>query len=308
MADPLIGAIEAGGTKFVCALARPDRTIVARTRLPTRAPDETLPALRAWFKQAAAAHGPIAAFGVASFGPLDLDPASPGYGAFTTTPKPGWRGARIGDALAGFAGAPVALDTDVNGAALGEFVAGAGRGCGTLAYVTVGTGIGAGVVRDGRSLDGFSHYEMGHIRPPHDRAADPFAGLCPSHGDCLEGLASGPAILARWGRDLSALADRPEALALIGGYLGHFAATLALMHMPERIVFGGGVAKTPGLLAATRAAALRELAGYVAGPFAPGRIAATIVAPALGDDAGITGAIELGRRALTPAPPPGSRS
>ncbi|MET0180628.1 MAG: ROK family protein, partial [Novosphingobium sp.] len=194
MAEPLIGAVEAGGTKFVCALARADRTIVARVRLPTRTPAETLPALRAWFEAAGAVHGRIAAFGVASFGPLDLDPRSPGYGAFAATPKPGWRGARIGDALAGFA-APVALDTDVNGAALGEFVAGAGRGCATLAYVTVGTGIGAGVVRDGRPLSGFSHYEMGHIRPPRDRVADPYAGGCPSHGDCLEGLASGPAIL-----------------------------------------------------------------------------------------------------------------
>ncbi|MET0181203.1 MAG: ROK family protein, partial [Novosphingobium sp.] len=246
------------------------------------------------------AHPPIAAFGVASFGPLDVDPGSPTYGTFGTTPKPNWPGASWLEGLVRF-GAPVEIDTDVNGAALGEWAQGAGRGCTTLAYVTVGTGIGAGVVRDGRPLSGFSHYEMGHIRPPRDRVADPYAGGCPSHGDCLEGLASGPAILARWGRDLSDLADRPEALALIGGYLGHFAATLALTHMPDRVVFGGGVMKAPGLIQAIRAAALNELGGYVAGPFAPGRIATTIVPPALGDDAGIVGAIELGRRALAEA-------
>lgn len=303
----MIGGIEGGGTKFVCALARGDGTVVARARVPTSTADETLPQVRAFFTGAARVHGAIRAFGVASFGPLDLDPASPGYGAFTTTPKPGWRGRRIADALAGF-GAPVALDTDVNGAALGEAIAGAGRGCATLAYVTVGTGVGAGVLHRGEAIGGFSHYEMGHVRPPRDHAADPFPGSCPIHGDCLEGLASGTAIARRWGADLSALAHRPGALALIAGYLGHFAATLALMHMPERIVFGGGVMKAPGLLAAVRAAALRELAGYVTGPFAPKRIEATIVAPALGDDAGITGAIELGRRILASSDKPPARN
>jgi fructokinase len=303
--ERLIGAVEAGGTKFVCGLARTDGTVLARARLETGTAADTLPAMRDFFAQSSASHGPIMAFGIASFGPLDLDPASPTYTAFTSTPKPGWRGARYADALGEFE-APLALDTDVNGAALGEFLAGAGRGCTTLAYTTVGTGVGTGVLHAGRAIGGWSHYEMGHIRPLHDLAVDPFAGVCPAHGDCLEGLASGRAIAARWGDELSALAHRPETLALIGGYLGRFAATLALMHMPERMVFGGGVMKTPGLIERLRAETLRELAGYVGGPFSPGQIEHTIVMPELGNDAGLTGAIELGRRMLpTGGPRPG---
>ncbi|OYX91928.1 MAG: fructokinase, partial [Novosphingobium sp. 35-62-5] len=157
----LIGAVEAGGTKFVLALSTQQGEILARTRMPTNTPGETWLAMRAFFEQASAEHGPIDAFGVASFGPIDIDPASPAYGTFTTTPKPGWAGARFHDALGQF-DAPIMVDTDVNGAAIGEWMAGAGQGCRTLAYTTIGTGIGTGVVRDGRSLMGISHFESGH--------------------------------------------------------------------------------------------------------------------------------------------------
>ncbi len=298
MTQRLIGAIEAGGTKFVLALAYEDGTVLAETRIATRTPQECWPDVSAFFTQASAAHGPIAAFGVASFGPIDIDPASPRYGTFTTTPKPGWAGARFHDVLQGF-GAPIAVDTDVNGAALGEWQSGAGQGCATLAYTTVGTGIGTGVVRHGRPLMGFSHYESGHIPVPHDRERDPYDGFCPYHGDCLEGLAAGPAIERRWGQSLSKLGSPPDKVELIAGYIAQLAASLVLLHMPDRLIFGGGVMKTPGLVEALRRATEARLAGYVkAEQLGPG-LEHYIVTPGLGDEAGITGAIALGRGLLT---------
>ncbi len=297
MAQQLIGAIEAGGTKFVVALARPDGTILAEARIPTETPVTCFPAMAEFFRAAAAKHGKIAAFGVASFGPIDIDPASPAYGTFTTTPKPGWSGARFQDALGEF-GAKIVVDTDVNGAALGEWESGAGRGCTTLAYTTIGTGMGVGVLRDGTSLMGFSHYEGGHIGVAHDRAADPYAGFCPFHGDCLEGLAAGPSIKARWGQSLSDLGSPPDRIALIADYIAQLAVNLVLLHMPDRMIFGGGVMKTPGLVEALRAATERRLAGYIKAPQLDPGLVKYIVTPGLGDEAGITGAIALGRRAL----------
>lgn len=297
MAGALVGAIEAGGTKFVLALARSDGTILARERIATGRPETTWPALTGFFDAAQRDHGAISAFGVASFGPLDIDPASPIYGTFAGTPKPGWSGARWHDALGRF-GVPIAIDSDVNAAALGEWTAGAGRGIGTLAYTTVGTGIGTGVVKHGRSLAGFSHYESGHIHPPHDRAIDPYAGCCPYHGDCLEGLAAGPAIAARWGCRIDQLADPAPAVDLIAGYLAHLAASLVLLHMPERLIFGGGVCHTPGLIEALRRHTEARLAGYIQADALDPGLKNYIVAPGLGDEAGITGAILLGQRAL----------
>jgi fructokinase len=293
----LIGAIEAGGTKFVLALAREDGGVLAETRIATRTPAECFPEVAAFFEQAAAAHGPIAAFGVGSFGPIDIDPASPGYGTFTTTPKPGWAGASYRDALGRF-GAPIVVDTDVNGAALGEWEQGAGQGCRTLAYTTVGTGIGTGVLRDGQSLMGFSHFESGHIPVPHDRSVDPFDGFCPYHGDCLEGLAAGPAIERRWGTSLSKLASPADKIELIAGYVSQLAVSLILLHMPERLIFGGGVMKTPGLIPALRKVTEARLAGYIQAPQLDPGLESYIVPPGLGDEAGITGAIALGRKAL----------
>ena len=294
MAERLIGAIEAGGTKFVVALAREDGTVLAEARIATRSPAECFPEVAAFFRQAAATHGPIAGFGVASFGPIDIDPESPGYGTFTTTPKPGWAGARFHDVLGAF-GAPIVVDTDVNGAALGEWSKGAGQGCTTLAYTTVGTGIGTGVVRAGRPLMGFSHYESGHILVPRDSGIDPYPGGCPFHGDCLEGVAAGPSITVRWGQSLSELGSPPEKIELIAGYIAHLAASLVLLHMPDRLIFGGGVMKTPGLIAAVRRATEARLGGYIrAAQLDPG-LERYIVTPELGDDAGITGAIALGR-------------
>jgi len=301
----LVGAIEAGGTKYVLALARTDGTILAETRIATRTPAECFPDIAAFFDQASAAHGKIAAFGVASFGPIDIDVSSPAYGTFTSTPKPGWAGARFHDVLGRF-GAPIVVDTDVNGAALGEWEKGAGQGCRTLAYTTVGTGIGSGVLHNGRSLLGFSHFESGHIPVSHHRNLDPYEGFCPFHGDCLEGLAAGPAIKARWRQSLSELGSPADKIELIASYLSQLAVTLVLLHMPDRLVFGGGVMKTPGLIEALRKATEQRLAGYIQAPQLDPGLETYIVPPGLGDEAGITGAIALARRALIKLTPPSS--
>jgi len=300
MGNPLIGAIEAGGTKFVLALFDENGAMRAEARLPTRTAAETMPQVVRFFREAAAAHGALAGIGVASFGPLDVAPASAGYGTITTTPKPGWAGASFIEWLAPL-GVPLKVDTDVNGAALGEALKGAGQGCRTLAYTTVGTGIGTGVVCDGRPLAGFSHYESGHIRVPHDRTRDPFPGHCPFHGDCVEGLAAGPAIKARFGQSLDAMADPSDAVELVAGYLADLAANLVLLHAPDRLVFGGGVMKAPGLLAALRRETEARLAGYIAHARLDPGLERYIVAPGLGDLAGITGAVELGRLAIAQA-------
>ena len=293
----IVAAIEAGGTKFVLAVAENVDGVLERTLINTRTPAETFRDMTEWFEAAAARHGPIAAFGIGSFGPIGLDRARPDFATFTTTPKPGWSGASFLDALARF-DAPLGLDTDVNAAALGEWLAGAGRGCGSLAYTTIGTGIGSGVLKDGRILAGFSHYESGHLLVRRDPIRDPFPGMCPFHGDCVEGLASGPAILARWGHDLSG-ADEGQ-VTLIAEYAAQLAAALVLLHRPERLIFGGGVMKAKGMIEAVRTATRETLAGYIAEWDED--LTQRIVLPELGDDAGITGAIELGRRAWETTP------
>lgn len=288
-----IGAVEAGGTKFVLALADAAGIVLEQTRIDTRTPAETFADMQQWFETAAARHGPIGAFGIGSFGPIGVDPTRPDFAIFTTTPKPGWSGASFIDALARFH-APLALDTDVNAAARGEWLKGAGQGCGSLAYTTIGTGIGTGVLKDGAVLAGWSHYESGHLLVRRDPGCDGFAGVCPFHGDCLEGLASGPAIKARWGHDLSSASE--DQVALIAGYAAQLAATLVLLHRPERLIFGGGVAKAGGMIEQLRILTRQALASYI--PEWDEDLTDRIVPPALGDQAGITGAIGLGRRAL----------
>ena len=265
-----LGAVEAGGTKFMCALAGLDGAVLERSVIETRASDDTFARVDGFFRQACERHGAPAAFGIASFGPIDIDPASPDYGRFLRTPKPSWQGARYSDALGHF-GVPMAIETDVNGAAIGEWSAGAGRGCDTLAYVTVGTGIGGGVLQQGVPLNGAGHFEMGHIRVHHDRARDPYAGRCPFHGDCLEGLAAGPAIMERWNASLSDVGPAHDGVPLEADYLAQLAVIITLCHRPDRIFFGGGVMKAPGLMEALRSRTAALLAGYVAGE----RLAAT---------------------------------
>lgn len=297
MDTPLLGAIEAGGTKFVVAALRPDGEILVRERIPTTTAAQTMPQVLAVFAAAVARFGPLAGIGIASFGPIEVNPASPRYGTILRTPKPGWTGESYRTWLEPL-GVPLRIETDVNGAALGEWREGAGQGCETLAYTTVGTGIGTGVIHRGKPLAGFGHYEAGHIRVPRDPATDTFPGACPYHGDCLEGLAAGPAISARFGTPLDGMADPSGAVELIAGYLGDLAANLVLLHAPDRLIFGGGVMKAPGLLAAVRRATVKRLGGYVDHPRLDPGLETYIVGPALHDDAGIIGGKLLARDAI----------
>jgi fructokinase len=289
----LYGAIEAGGTKVDCALARGVDEVLAMQRFATTTPERTFAQVIAFFSSNQATHGRISAFGIASFGPLDLDARSAGYGCLQATPKPGWSHydlrARLREAFA----VPIHLDTDVNAAALAEWNHRASSALHSLVYVTVGTGIGAGAVLAGRTLTGRWHPEMGHIRVPRHPQDHAFPGVCPFHGDCLEGLANGPSIVARWGTQMSSLLNNPLAREIIASYLAQFAATLTLMLAPERIVFGGGVMAGGALLPDIRRAVSALLAGYVQHALLTGSLDEFIVAPALGERSGIQGAIVL---------------
>jgi len=292
----LVGGIEAGGTKFVCAVGAGPDDVRAEVRVPTTTPAETLGRVVAFFAGQAAV-APLAALGIASFGPIDLDPRSPTFGFVTTTPKAGWRGVDLAGPFRRALGVPVAVDTDVNAAALAEQRWGAGRGLATLVYVTVGTGIGGGVVVDGRPLHGLVHPEIGHVRVPHDRTRDPFSGVCPAHGDCWEGLAAAPALAARWGRAPESLPDDHPAWALQAHYLALGLANLVLTLSPERLVLGGGVMARAPLYPLVRAGISALLAGYLASPALNAGLGRYLVPPALGERAGVLGALLLAQRA-----------
>ncbi len=258
----ILGGIEAGGTKFLCLIADRDGTILARDRFPTREPGETMADVVSFFGRAAADGHRPEAVGIGSFGPLELRPG-PGYGRVTATPKKGWEGTDLVGPVRAALGVPVALDTDVNAAALGEARWGAGRGLRTFIYITVGTGIGAGVLVDGRPIHGLVHPEMGHLSVPRE-PDDDFAGLCPFHGACLEGMASGPAMAARWGRPAEELegAILTQAVSLEARYLAAGLRNMVYSIAPERIVVGGGVVGLPGLLPAIRGRLVELLGGY----------------------------------------------
>jgi fructokinase len=296
MSAPLYGAIEAGGTKFICEAGYDPSRPLQRVTVPTTTPERTLAAVTAFFAEVRARHGPIAGAGIASFGPIELDRRAAGWGRILATPKAGWSGADLAGTAAAATGAAVEVDTDVNAAALAEALAEPGAELRTLAYVTVGTGIGGGAVVHGRTLSGLLHPEMGHLRVRRADGDRDFPGVCPFHGDCLEGLASGPAITARWGRRFDELPDDHPALPVLGDYLGQLAASITLVLAAERIAFGGGVMADGRLLPYVRAAAQRQLAGYLR-PDTLGDFSALVTAPRLGDRAGISGAWELARRA-----------
>lgn len=292
-AQALFGAVEAGGTKFVCAAGCGPCDIEPRFRevIPTTTPAETLAAVADFFERVRQQAGAFAGIGVAAFGPVDIDRRSARWGSILSTPKRGWSDVSLVAPLARF-GCPLSVDTDVNAAALAEARFGAGADVDSLVYVTVGTGIGGGVVIEGRTVRGMLHPEMGHILVRRDERDEGFAGTCPFHRDCLEGLASGPAVLARWGAKLESLPDTHPGLDVIGGYLGQLAATLALVLSTRRIVFGGGV-MSARLLGRVRACAERQLAGYLPVAARAGGFERLIVSPGLGDQAGITGAMML---------------
>ena len=267
------GGIEAGGTKFVCAVAQDDGRILERTQFPTESPHATVTRAAEFFR----GRHDLAGVGIAAFGPVDLC-----AGRITSTPKQGWRDFPLADAIREKSGARVTLETDVNAAAFGEWTWGAARGIDDFMYLTIGTGIGGGAMKRGRLLHGLHHPEMGHIRVPHNGS---FRGVCPFHGDCLEGLASGKAMEDRCGRRAEDLADDDpvweEETALLAYGLVNWICTLS----PGLVIMGGGVMKHPGLFPALRERVAVILNGYV--PVPP------IVPPVLGDDAGVLGAVAL---------------
>ncbi|MEU9619616.1 ROK family protein [Streptomyces sp. NPDC088251] len=299
MNGPRLGSIESGGTKFVCLVgSTPDR-IEDEIRFPTGDPEPTLARAVAFFEEAAV-KGPLDAVGIASFGPLELRRSHPAYGRLAATPKPGWTGVDVAGTVAAALGVPVGIDTDVNGAALGEGRWGAARDRDTYVYLTVGTGIGGGAVIGGRVINGLVHTEMGHLSVPRV-PGDDFPGSCPFHGDCWEGMAGGEAVAARWGRPAQELSGETlrRALHLEAAYLASGLRDIIYTTAPERIVIGGGMAVLPGLFPLLRAGLTRSLAGY---PGLPEHAADDFVVPAaLGRLAGPAGGLVLAERAAEEA-------
>lgn len=286
--------VEAGGTKFNCIVAGDAQNILAEKRIETTTPDETLPEVAEFFKQVKTKHGiQYKSLGLGSFGPIDLNFSSPNYGRITATPKLVWRNADILGFLKKSLAIPAAFDTDVTAAALGEGKWGAAVGCDNFVYLTVGTGIGGGVIVDGKPVHGLLHPEIGHIFIPHDLKSDPFPGSCPSHGDCLEGLANGPAIKSRWGIPAESLPLDHPAWQMEANYLSYCLANLVLTISPKRIILGGGVMKVPGLIDLVRKKVIGTLNGYIQSDEILNHIDRYIQLPSLGDRAGVLGCIAL---------------
>ncbi len=284
----LYGCVEAGGTKFVAGIASAPEVVLEIARFDTLTADVTIGSVINWLHDAALRHGQLSAIGIASFGPLELDHAAPNWGHITRTTKPGWSNTDFAGRVSRALNLPVGFDTDVNGAALAEARWGAGQGHAISVYITIGTGIGGGAIVNGKPLRGLSHPEMGHIRIARHVKDTDFVGVCPFHGDCLEGLASGPAIKARWGVSLSELPSNHIAHDIIAHYLAQMAVTLQSIMEPGCIIFGGGVMGTPGLLDRVRAQA-----GRLGGGYFRGQTDDIIVLPRLGDRAGLLGGLAL---------------
>jgi fructokinase len=281
------GSLEAGGTKMVCAIGDEQGNILERVSIPTREPETTMPAIIDFFKNKG-----ICALGIGCFGPIDLDKKSETYGYITTTPKLAWRNYDIVGACKKELGVPVGFDTDVNGSALGEATWGCTKELDNSIYITVGTGIGVGVIIDKKPYHGMIHPEGGHIflaRHPQDPME---RGVCPYHELCLEGLASGPSIQARWGKPGVELADRKEVWELEAYYLAQAICSYIMILSPERIIVGGGVAHQEQMMPLIRAEVLRQMGGYIT---AKGMqdLDNYIVLPSLNDDQGILGALKL---------------
>jgi fructokinase len=289
------GGIEAGGTKFICIIAESPEKILAEIRVPTTNPDDTLGQSIAFFQTFKSRYPdlPIRAIGVSCFGPVDLQTGSATYGYITTTPKPGWANTNIVGQIRNALELPVAFDTDVNGAVMGESHWGIGKGLDSLLYLTIGTGIGGGVLINGKPIHGLVHPEMGHVRLPHDWKEDAYSGYCRYHGDCFEGLAAGPAIEKRWGIKAENLPIDHPAWELEAGYIAlalmNFVCTLS----PHRIILGGGVMHQPHLLQLVRKKLKAYLNGYVQSPDILEHIDQYIVPPGLKDRSGVLGAIAL---------------
>ncbi|WP_370295641.1 ROK family protein [Rossellomorea marisflavi] len=283
----MLGAIEAGGTKFVCAVGDEQGTIIDRVQIPTTLPEETIPKVIEFFSK-----HPVKAIGIGSFGPIDVNRESASYGNVTSTPKVGWKDYPFVQAIKDAIPVPVGFNTDVNAAALGEATFGAAKGLDSCLYITVGTGIGAGAVVQGNLLQGLSHPEMGHIliRRHED---DPYEGKCPYHKDCLEGLAAGPAIEARWGVKGDQLVDKGEVWEMEGYYIAQALMQYIVIISPKKIILGGGVMKQRQIFPIIYKHLEKMINGYVDLP----PLEEYIVSPGLGDNAGITGSLMLAHEA-----------
>jgi fructokinase len=283
--------VEAGGTKFMCAVADEQLALIGVRRIETADPATTLAAVREFFDEHAMSGEPFTAGGVASFGPIDLEASSPTYGHLRKTPKPGWNGVDVRSAVTSVTSV-VGLDTDVNAACLAEATWGAGMRYATVAYATIGTGIGVGVVHAGTPIRGAVHSEIGHIPVARVRIDEWYPGVCPYHGACLEGLACGPAIRDRWGADLDVFPPNHVAHQLEANYIAQLCVSLIYSFAPEIIVLGGGVMQTPGLFERTRACTVAGLGGYCTPALERGDLSEYIVPPAL-EYSGLRGALAL---------------
>lgn len=290
--EPVLAGVELGGTKCVCVLATRSGVILDQKQVPTAQPDQTLPAVKAILRDWFASPTPFSALGIASFGPVNVDPTSPDWGQIGSTVKPGWTGVQVARLLGEEFGVPVALDTDVNGAALAEMRWGKAQGLADVAYVTVGTGVGVGLISGGKPVCGFSHGELGHMRIPRV-PGDTWAGSCPLHHDCVEGLAAGPAIAARVGMKGSKISADHPVWHLVGHAIAQMLHNIVLTSTPRQILVGGGVASAQSqLLPIVREELLKSINGYVTSPELE-QIETFITAPGLGDLAGPLGPIAL---------------
>jgi fructokinase len=294
----VFGSVEAGGTKFVCGIGTGPADLDT-VQFPTTSPDETVEKAIAFFQERGKR---LRSIGIGSFGPIDPRPDSPGFGHITSTPKLEWRNYDLAGALREKLGIPVGFDTDVNAAVLAESRWGAGAGLEDFLYVTVGTGVGGGAMVHGRVLHGLLHPEMGHIPVPHDSLNDPFAGCCPYHGDCLEGLASGPAMEARWGIPPSALPVDHPAWALEANYLALALAAWVCTLSPRRVLLGGGVMQQSHLLPLIRAELARILNGYIQASELLSGLDRFVTRPQLGSRAGVLGGLILAEEILEAQP------
>ncbi|MDB7367150.1 fructokinase ScrK [Enterococcus faecium] len=286
----LYGAIEAGGTKFVCAIGDEEMTIKERVNFPTTTPEETMPLVIDFFKQYQA---DLAGIGIGSFGPIDIHRDSATYGYITSTPKLAWQNFDFIGTMKKEFPIPISWTTDVNAAAYGEYVFGSGKGLSSVVYYTIGTGVGGGALQEGRFIEGFSHPEMGHMLVvPHPK--DDFAGSCPFHGNCLEGMAAGPAIEKRLGKKGQEVAEDDPYWEIEASYIAQCAYNTTLMFSPDVIIFGGGVMKQRHMLQNVHDAFAKLVNGYVETP----ELSKYIVTPALEDNAGTLGCLALAREAV----------
>lgn len=292
----MYGAIEAGGTKFVCAIGNGPEEIADEIRIPTTYPEETIGQVLKFFKKFS--HRiQLRAMGIGAFGPIDLDQSSPTYGHIVSTPKKNWENTNLVGMIRKTYNLPIGFDTDVNAAALGEHEWGAAQDLSDFIYITIGTGIGGGGMINGQLMHGLLHPEMGHIRIPHDFAEDPFDGCCPYHGDCFEGLASGPAMQARWKMSPEMLKEDHKAWSLAAKYIGLAVTNYICTLSPQRIIIGGGLMNQKQLLPLIHKQVRQYLNNYIKSPEIIQTIEEYIVLPALGNQAGIMGAIALAKQA-----------